>query len=124
MNSTVNDFSLNKEDLLTDDQKLSRIDDDSKREDVETLYKARNEIKASREQYERNSAKKWIPFVVLLTLGFVAGFLWHTIDAFVGGSAMQRSGLDAMAEKYYGDTKISEAIPDELLLCAYNFNAR
>lgn len=74
--------------------------------------------------YERDRPKKWCCCIVLGIIGLLVGFLGPFITDFLTDSAMQRKGLDDLAEKYYGDTKITDALPHEVLMVAYNYNDR
>ena len=73
-------------------------------------------------EYERGANKKWYSCSVCGFVGFLLFLIFPTLTKVLDRAGLERGGLDVMAKKYYGETTIMQAIPDELLIVSYSYN--
>ena len=73
-------------------------------------------------QYSRGKLRKWACASVCLILGVVIAFPLSTAVFRANVALFSRAGLDAAYDEFIGDTLISQAITDELLIIAYDYN--
>lgn len=109
-----------KQSLLIDAQQHAELI----KEDQEHLQMAIDKVAETRLEIERNRPKKWCCCILFGILGLVFGLIGQVANELLTEAAMKRAGLDNLMDNLCGDTRMDQALTDELLLIAYNYNDR
>ena len=78
-------------------------------------------LKDLEEQFIKNSWRLVIYVVFPLLMGILPDIMIPTIYS-VFSSQFARSGIENVSRKYFSDTMITEAITDELMIVAFEYN--
>lgn len=73
-------------------------------------------------KYERSKFLKWACLSGCAVLGAIIGLVVYGSGNFLSQAVFSRAGLDSCYDEFIGDTRVSEAITDELLAIAYDYN--
>jgi len=86
--------------------------------------KAKKLLEESKDKYYANRSKKWLICGIGLFIGAVLGLALPGIYQFLTNSLYDRSAIEGLMENLIGKRNISEAMTDELLLVAYEYNSQ
>ena len=73
-------------------------------------------------QYERRSIFKWAVTAIFAFFGVVAAYYGPLYLGKFEISLYKRDGLDELTKAYFGTKNVEDALTDEILLVAYEFN--
>ena len=77
----------------------------------------------SKAKFEKDKYKKWLVCLVGVLIGGFLGYGVPTVANVLTKSMYDRAGLDALTLKLLPDFKVKDASPDEVLICAYEYNS-
>ena len=100
--------------------KFDKCDDNS----TEQLKALKEELDEKTNRYECLSIFKWVVFVTFIIIGLAAGVVVPSNIYKLHKGLYSREGLDKMMNQYYGDKNVSDALTDELLIVAYEYNSQ
>lgn len=78
----------------------------------------------SKAKFERDRYKKWLVAMVGVLIGGFLGYTIPTITKVLSRSMYDRAGLDKLTLDLLPDFKVKDASPDEVLICAYEYNSQ
>jgi hypothetical protein len=80
-------------------------------------------LKASKDKYYKEQPRKWIVFVFFIFIGMLIA---NTVPALIyklAHSKYNRASLDNLMKQLLGEFHLEQAITDELLVVAYDYNS-
>lgn len=80
-------------------------------------------LKKSKDQYQRQQPRKWLVTAIFILFGVVVSFLLPPLIFKLMNSKYSRASLDNIMMELLGDANIEDAITDELLVVAYDYNS-
>ena len=86
--------------------------------------KAKGMLAESKAKFERDRYKKWFVAMVGVLIGGFLGYTIPTITSVLTRSMYDRAGLDKLTLDLLPDFKVYDASPDEVLICAYEYNSQ
>jgi len=93
-------------------------------QNLEENKKAKNMLADSKAQFEKDRYKKWIVCLVGVLIGGFLGYAVPTITNVLTRSMYDRAGLDQLTKDLLPEFKVTDASPDEVLICAYEYNSQ
>lgn len=93
-------------------------------EDYWQVKEAEKLLMRSLTKYKESKQKKWIIMSIFMILGALIGYFGTSTVYFLTQSKYDRTNLDALLEKYFGNIYVSEALSDEVFLVSYSYNAQ
>ena len=85
---------------------------------------AREVLRTAKKAYEKNRYKKWVVSLVGLLIGCILGLGVPSIYNALNNSLYDRAAIEGLMETLIGSKNISAAMPDELLVVAYDYNSK
>jgi hypothetical protein len=83
-----------------------------------------SQLKTSKEKYYREQPRKWIVLIIFVILGsLIAQFLPALIYK-LAHSKYNRASLDKIMKDLLGKAQLKEALTDETLVVAYDYNSQ
>lgn len=92
-------------------------------QNLEENKKAKNMLAESKAKFEKDRYKKWLVCLVGVLIGGFLGYTVPTITNVLTRSMYDRAGLDALTLQLLPDFKVTDASPEEVLICAYEYNS-
>ena len=92
-------------------------------QNLEENKKAKNMLAESRAKFEKDRYKKWLVCLVGVLIGGFLGYSIPTMLKVLTRSMYDRAGLDNLTLELLPDFKVTDATPDEVLICAYEYNS-
>ena len=74
--------------------------------------------------YERNKPKQWVVLIFGTIVGLLIGAYVPSLVNMLLNSLYSRKQLDKIMKDLLGDYKISEALTDEIMITAYEYNSQ
>mmetsp|Transcript_31207 Transcript_31207/g.47790 ORF Transcript_31207/g.47790 Transcript_31207/m.47790 type:complete len:84 (-) Transcript_31207:623-874(-) len=81
-------------------------------------------LNEAEEKYEQNRPKKWMCSTLGLLIGACLGLGVPTIYSFMTNSLYDRNAIEGLMKELIGERNISEALFDEILIVAYEYNSQ
>ena len=76
------------------------------------------------EEYDKNRPKKWVVFAIGLLIGFILGIEIPKWSSFLLNAKYSRGSLDQIMKDLLGAYNVKDALTDELLIVAYDYNSQ
>ena len=92
--------------------------------DNSTLKLMKLKLQRQRDTYQKNSYKKWIMMGLGFIVGSIFGYAFPQGINLLNNSLYKRESLEQIMEDYLGYANVKDAITDELLVVAYNYNGQ
>jgi K+-transporting ATPase c subunit len=80
-------------------------------------------LSKARAEYEINRPKQWVILVIGLVFGVLAGIGFPYLINLVTNSLYSRKSLDNIMKTLLGSYEIEDALTDELMIVAYEYNS-
>lgn len=74
--------------------------------------------------YECCKVFKWVVLGIFILFGLIVGYYAPQYIYKARNGLYDRTGLDEMMEAYYGDKTVEDALTDEILIVAYEYNSQ
>ena len=92
--------------------------------DNSTLKLMKLKLQKQRDTYQKNSYKKWIMMGFGFMVGSLVGYTFPQGINLMNNSLYKRESLEQIMEDYLGYANVKDAMTDELLVVAYNYNGQ
>jgi len=92
-------------------------------ETLEQNRRAKIVLLKRREEYSMSRHKKWMVCFVGILLGCLLGYAIPTIQSMLTSSLYDRSSMDALMDFLLPTGHVKDALSDEIMLVAYEFNS-
>jgi hypothetical protein len=94
------------------------------KENVEGYREARGHLREAKKTYEKNRYKKWMVALLGVFIGAILGLALPGLYKILSNSLYDRKAIEGLMETLIGSKNISSAMPDELLIVAYDYNSK
>ena len=101
--------------LLVNEERIRNADDSE-------IAKIEDYVLKEETQYHSKVGRKWIFVAIFPILVGVVGFFLIPKIYGLFHSQFSRSGIERVTKEYFGEVMLSEAITDELMIVAYEYN--
>ena len=101
--------------LLVNEERIRNADDSE-------IAKIEDYVLKEETQYHSKVGRKWIFVAIFPILFGVVGFFLIPKIYGLFHSQFSRSGIERVTKEYFGEVMLSEAITDELMIVAYEYN--
>lgn len=75
-------------------------------------------------KYESCKPFKWLVVTLFILFGFFGGFYIPNFIYMMGNGKYSREGLDELMKLYYGEYNVEDALSEEILIVAYEYNSQ
>lgn len=75
-------------------------------------------------RYECCHIFKWVVILIFLIIGLCAGYWIPNYSYKLANGLYSREGLDTLMNDTYGDKNVEDALTDEILIVAYEYNSQ
>ena len=93
-------------------------------QDLNKVKEQLKNLKEKESKYKANTHRKWILVILGAFVGVFLGFFIPKIWAKLTKSAYSREGLEKVMYENLGNHTINQAITDETLIVAYDYNSQ
>ena len=94
------------------------------KESIDGFKEARAVLRKAKTSYEKNRYKKWVVTLLGVLIGSILGLAIPGIHTILTNSLYERKAIEGLMEELIGGKNISEAMTDELLIVAYDYNSK
>jgi len=91
---------------------------------IDENKKAKSMIAESKAKFEKDRFKKWIVCLVGVFIGGILGWTLPKITTVLTRSVFDRAGLDRLTKELLPGAMVNDAVTDEVLVCAYDYNSQ
>lgn len=91
--------------------------------DRKTLDDAEQQLERVRNAYMRKRSFKWVVFIVFIFLGIIISYGVPALIHKLSSARYNRLKLEKLMEECLGEANITDAITDEVLIVAYDYNS-
>lgn len=91
---------------------------------MEHTRTAKAMLQEERSKYEKRKPCKWFVMLLFMVLGSLLLILFTRMITFVSNSMYDRTAMEGLMDNLIGRRNISQAISDELIITAYEYNSQ
>jgi hypothetical protein len=102
----------------------SMIKDQFNQDSSQLVKDIQKQLKASKDKYYREQPRKWIVLILFILIGILFSNVVPPLIYKLMHSKYSRDSLDNIMRELLGEYHINQAISDELLVVAYDYNSQ
>ena len=94
------------------------------RENLEGYRRASEVLRSAKEHYMENRYKKWVVCLIGVLIGTILGLGVPGLYKILSNSLYDRKAIEGLMDELIGQKNVSQAMPDELLIVAFDYNSK